>query len=62
MKISQLIRFLEEKMYRHGDLTVTILDDTTGELEPVDGAWYYKNGMDERLELFTPTQAREYGE
>lgn len=59
MKISSLQKSLENMKARVGDLDVKILDDETGNMEPVEAVFHYKVGKtnDDWVELCTARQA-----
>lgn len=61
MKISELIALLEMRRDRHGDIEVAMLDDETGDFEPVAGGFYHYNsgyGINQ-FELMTERQIEE---
>ncbi len=59
MKITDLIKSLERMKEKVGDLEVRMLDDESGEMEPVAAVFHFKVGdLDENwVELATPRQA-----
>lgn len=63
MKISALQQCLENMKNRVGDLDVRILDDESGEMEPVQAVFHFKVGTaDENwVELCTANQCGEIG-